>query len=65
MMINCFTHNCLPSSRSSSSSSSSNNNNNNNNNNNIIIIIIIIITGSLKKILGRMPNWKLPGPDLV
>ena len=24
-----------------------------------------ITTGSLKKILGRMPNWKLPGPDLV
>ena len=22
-------------------------------------------TGSLKKILGRVPNWKLPGPDLV
>ena len=22
-------------------------------------------TGSLKKILGRMPNWKSPGPDLV
>ena len=22
-------------------------------------------TGSLKKTLGRMPNWKLPGPDLV
>ena len=20
---------------------------------------------SLKKILGRMPNWKLPGPDLI
>ena len=20
---------------------------------------------SLKKILGRMPNWKLPGPDVV
>ena len=20
---------------------------------------------SLKKILGRMPNWKSPGPDLV
>ena len=26
---------------------------------------IDIITGSLKKILGRMPNWKSPGPDLV
>ena len=26
---------------------------------------IDITTGSLKKILGRMPNWKLPGPDLV
>ena len=24
-----------------------------------------IATGSLKKILGRMPNWKSPGPDLV
>ena len=24
-----------------------------------------ITTGSLKKILGRMPNWKSPGPDLV
>ena len=22
-------------------------------------------TGSLKKILGRMPNWKSPGPDIV
>ena len=22
-------------------------------------------TGSLRKILGRMPNWKSPGPDLV
>ena len=22
-------------------------------------------TGSLKKILGRMPNWKSPSPDLV
>ena len=22
-------------------------------------------TGSFKKILGRMPNWKSPGPDLV
>ena len=22
-------------------------------------------TESLKKILGRMPNWKSPGPDLV
>ena len=22
-------------------------------------------TGSLKKILGRVPNWKSPGPDLV
>ena len=22
-----------------------------------------ITTGSLKKILGRMPNWKSPGPD--
>ena len=26
---------------------------------------IDINTGSLKKILGRMPNWKSPGPDLV
>ena len=26
---------------------------------------IDITTGSLKKILGRMPNWKSPGPDLV
>ena len=26
---------------------------------------IDIITGSLKKILCRMPNWKSPGPDLV
>ena len=26
---------------------------------------IDITTGSLKKMLGRMPNWKLPGPDLV
>ena len=24
-----------------------------------------ITTGSLKKILGRMPNWKSSGPDLV
>ena len=24
-----------------------------------------ITTGSLKKILGRKPNWKSPGPDLV
>ena len=24
-----------------------------------------ITTRSLKKILGRMPNWKSPGPDLV
>ena len=24
-----------------------------------------ITTGSLKKILGRMPNWKSPGPVLV
>ena len=24
-----------------------------------------ITTGRLKKILGRMPNWKSPGPDLV
>ena len=24
-----------------------------------------ITTGSLKKILGRMPNWKSPGPDVV
>ena len=22
-------------------------------------------TGSLKKILGGVPNWKSPGPDLV
>ena len=26
---------------------------------------IDITTGSLKKILGRMPNWKSPGPYLV
>ena len=26
---------------------------------------IDITTGSLKKILGRMPNWKPPGPYLV
>ena len=26
---------------------------------------IDITTGSLKKILGRMPNWKSTGPDLV
>ena len=26
---------------------------------------IDITTGSLKKIFGRMPNWKSPGPDLV
>ena len=26
---------------------------------------IDITIGSLKKILGRMPNWKSPGPDLV
>ena len=26
---------------------------------------IDITPGSLKKILGRMPNWKSPGPDLV
>ena len=26
---------------------------------------IYIITKSLKKMLGRMPNWKSPGPDLV
>ena len=26
---------------------------------------IDITTRSLKKILGRMPNWNLPGPDLV
>ena len=24
---------------------------------------IDITTGSLKKVLGRMPNWKSPGPD--
>ena len=24
-----------------------------------------ITTGSLKKILGRMPSWKSPGPDLI
>ena len=24
-----------------------------------------ITTGSLKKILGRKPNWKSPGQDLV
>ena len=26
---------------------------------------IDITIGSLKKMLGRMPNWKSPGPDLV
>ena len=26
---------------------------------------IDVTTGSLKNILGRMPNWKPPGPDLV
>ena len=26
---------------------------------------IDITTGNLKKILGRLPNWKSPGPDLV
>ena len=26
---------------------------------------IDITTGSLKMILGRMPNWKSSGPDLV
>ena len=26
---------------------------------------IDITKGSLKKILGRMPNWKSPGPDLL
>ena len=26
---------------------------------------IDITTGSLKKILGKMPNWKSPGPDLL
>ena len=26
---------------------------------------IDITTSSLKKIIGRMPNWKSPGPDLV
>ena len=26
---------------------------------------IDVTTGSLKKILVRMPNWKSPGPDLV
>ena len=26
---------------------------------------IDITTGNLKKIFGRMPNWKSPGPDLV
>ena len=26
---------------------------------------IDINTGNLKKIIGRMPNWKSPGPDLV
>ena len=26
---------------------------------------IDITIGSLKKILGRMSNWKSPGPDLV
>ena len=26
---------------------------------------IDITTGSLKKVLGRIPNWKSPGPELV
>ena len=26
---------------------------------------IDITTGSFKRILGRMPKWKSPGPDLV
>ena len=26
---------------------------------------IDLTTGSLKKILGRMPSWKSPGPDFV
>ena len=26
---------------------------------------IDITAGSLKKILGRMPNWKSPSPDLL
>ena len=26
---------------------------------------IDITTGSLKKVLGRLPNWKSPGPDIV
>ena len=26
---------------------------------------IDITTGSLKKVLGRMPSWKSPGPDFV
>ena len=26
---------------------------------------IDITTGSLKNILGRMPNWKSPGPDIA
>ena len=26
---------------------------------------IDITTGSLTKIISRMPNWKSPGPDLV
>ena len=26
---------------------------------------IDITTGGLKKIVGGMPNWKSPGPDLV
>ena len=26
---------------------------------------IDITTGSLKKILGRMPNWKSPGPGVL
>ena len=26
---------------------------------------IDLTKGSLKKILGRMPNWKSPGPNLV
>ena len=26
---------------------------------------IDITTGSWKKILGRMPNWKSPGPQLI
>ena len=27
--------------------------------------MIDITTGSLKKVLGRMTNWKSPGPNLI